>query len=105
MEKCLALQAQGISLTPIHYDDLIARPAQVSAELLDHCGLSREFLPAMLAPLREDSQAGSVIERSRQQRNDLTPADRQIIRDVLARSDIIDSGTLCLPGTLGAAAT
>jgi hypothetical protein len=104
MEKCLALQRAGVPIKPIRYDDLVAQPEIVAAEVLDYCGLSQELIPQMLTPLGRDSQAGSVIERSRQQRYELSPRDREIIRDVLARSDIVDSGDFRIPGTLGAAA-
>lgn len=104
MEKCISLQAAGVPIKPIHYDDLIARTELVAADVLDHCGLRQDLVSTMLAPMGRDSQAGSVIERSRRQRYELTPRDRQIIRDVLSRSDIIDSGDFRVPGTLGAAA-
>ncbi len=106
MERCVKLQADGLPIVPIHYNDLIARPAEIATQLLvEHCQLSADLVPQLLAPLGQDSQAGSVIERSRQQCYELTPRDRQIMGDVLARSDIIDSGDFRVPGTLGSAGT
>jgi hypothetical protein len=104
MERCAKLLAANMQIMPIHYDDLVARPEFVANQIAEHCGLNAQDIPQMLTAVDDDSQADSVVERSRQQRFDLTDDDRRIIGDVLARSDIIDSGDFRLPQTAGTAA-
>ena len=90
MERCVQLIRSGMRIHPLRYDDLIATPEAVTAALIAHCRLPPEAQPPMLAAMHDDSQRGSVIARERQRGYELSPRDKDTIRIVLARSEIID---------------
>jgi hypothetical protein len=54
----------------------------------------------MSLALDGDSQAGSIIERRRQRRYELSQRDRDALQAVLVRSGLIGSGSFRVPGTV-----
>jgi hypothetical protein len=100
MERYLALQRAALPIMAVHYDDLAAQPREIGAKILAHCELSPSLAGEMSLALDGDSQAGSIIERRRRRQYELSPRDRDVLRTVLARSELIDSGSIRVPGTV-----
>lgn len=103
MERYMELHRNGMPLVALRYEDLTARAETTAAELLERCDLDPSLASRMLATANDDAQLGSALERRRQQRYELTAADRDVMRRVLSRSDTIDSGEFHVPGTIGTA--
>ena len=103
MECCVTLARDGMRIPAICYEDLITEPEKVAAGLEQFCNLPPGSSSAMLYGMDADSQRGSVIARDNQKEYELSPGDRDTIRMVLARSDIIDSGEYRIEGTLDGA--
>lgn len=99
----MELHRNGMPLVALRYEDLTARAETTAAELLERCDLDPSLASRMLATANDDAQLGSALERRRQQRYELTAADRDVMRRVLSRSDTIDSGEFHVPGTIGTA--
>lgn len=60
---CRALQAAGVPLFVLRYEELLADPYDVLGAMFDACGLPRPAEAALAAVLREDAQAGTVLSR------------------------------------------
>ena len=99
MECCATVAGAGMDIRPIRYRDLIG-PDRLTTmgSLLEHCGLPAAAAGTMAVALARDSQAGSIVARTRQEKYELTERDRASIRLVLSRSDVVD-GEGFLPGT------
>jgi hypothetical protein len=92
MERCAAMAGAGVDIRAIRYGDLIGPDNLITiAALLEHCRLPAAAAKTMIVALAQDSQAGSIVARTRQQPYPLTEQDRDSIRRVLSRSDVVDS--------------
>lgn len=92
MERCAAMARAGVGIRAIRYGDLIGphRLATMAA-LLEQCHLPAAAAETMSIALARDSQAGSIVARDRHEDYELTEEDRGWIREVLSRSDVVDS--------------
>ena len=100
MERCVRLLRDGLTMPAIRYDDLVAHPESIAAQLTQICGLPDSSVNQMREVMDRDSQQGTVIDRGQQRNYELSRQDRDTIRLVLSRSDIIDSVDFQIPGTL-----
>jgi hypothetical protein len=92
MERCAAVAGSGVDIRAIRYGDLTGPDRLTTmAALLEHCRLPAAAARTMTDALARDSQAGSIVARTRQQDYALTEQDRDAIRHVLSRSDVVDS--------------
>ncbi len=91
MERWAELKRDGMDILAIRYDDLTGPSREATiAGLLDHCHLPASAMDLMIQAQGDDSQAESPVARARQQPYELTARDREIIRQVLSRSDAVD---------------
>ena len=90
MERCVKLLEDGLQLPAFRYEDLVAQPESTLDRLIRHCQLPPESLAKMLGALEGDSQRNSVISRQHQREIELSQRDKDTIRMVLSKSDIID---------------
>jgi hypothetical protein len=93
------LYAKGVPMLALRYDDLVADPRGVFAEVLGYAGLRANDLAIAMPALEEDSQGGTEISRGSRRGRGLTARDRARLHRFLDRYATIRSGEI-LPGTL-----
>jgi hypothetical protein len=66
MECAMSLYKAGVTMIPVRYEDLVARPRQVLTDLFARCGLEPDAAAwrAVDSAFRRDSQAGTSLART-----------------------------------------
>lgn len=100
MQQCLAMEAAKIPVLTIRYEDLLASPSDVVAEIMRYCRVKPEDVPATMDAMAEDAQRDSILARDKRRKWTLTEKHRATIREVLERHPVIRSPDFQLPTTL-----
>ncbi len=85
MECAMSLDKAGVTVIPVRYEDLVAQPRQVLADLFARCGLEPDAAAwrAVDSAFRADSQAGTSLARTAL--GEQGPALDEALRAELAR--------------------
>ncbi|GIH06164.1 hypothetical protein Rhe02_42310 [Rhizocola hellebori] len=99
MECAMSLYQAGVTVIPVRYEDLVAQPRQVLADLFARCGLDPDAAAwrAVDSVFQADSQAGTSLSRSALGPPGATLDDAQRVE--LARV-IADLSTVVTPDTV-----
>jgi hypothetical protein len=101
MEQYLKFHHAGLPMIAVRYEDLASRPEPLLRALFAHCELPAEAVSRAMLALEEDSQRGSILERRRKNRWQMTARSRAILDRVLGRRPVVRSSDFLLPGTIG----
>ncbi|WP_420643492.1 sulfotransferase family protein [Candidatus Leptofilum sp.] len=105
MQKYLEMDAAGVPMCAVRYEDMIAEPQHIVKTLFEYCGLptTPERLALGVKAFERDSQQGSSLARTnlkQDAQNRLTDAHLAEIRQLLAEHPTIKKADFIVPGTI-----
>jgi hypothetical protein len=102
MQRYMALREQGIQMVATRYEDLRAAPQLLYRRLFDYCGLPMPDPVELERVLASDSQAGSILARSRVRQVETVLDEAQLaqLRAFLQAEPVINTPDFVAPGTL-----
>ncbi len=104
MDGYLRLHRQGIPFLAIRYEDLDTHRQQVIRAIFDYCDLPASKVEVALKAFERDSQQGTPLEGTSQQKSDteFSMSAEQVarLRTILQKHDIINTPDFIVPGSL-----
>ncbi len=105
MQKYLEMDAAGVPMIALRYEDMIAEPQQIVETLFDYCGLpiTPERIALGVKAFARDSQQGSSLARTtlkQDAQNQLTAEHLAEIHQLLAEHPTIKTADFIVPGTI-----
>jgi hypothetical protein len=103
MHTYLELDASGIPMLAVRYEDMQSAPRRVLEGIFAYCGLPAERLPEAEGAFAEDSQQGSTLARERlagKKEAEFTAEHLAQLREVLSEHGTIRTADFRAPNTL-----
>ncbi|WP_420630572.1 sulfotransferase family protein [Candidatus Leptofilum sp.] len=105
MQKYLEMDAAGVPMCAVRYEDMIAEPQHIVETLFEYCGLptTPERLALGVKAFERDSQQGSSLARTtlkQDAQNQLTDEHLAEIHQLLAEHSTIKTADFIVPGTI-----
>ena len=99
------MDAAGVPMCAVRYEDMIAEPQQIVQTLFDYCDLptTPERLALGVKACERDSQQGSSLARTtlkQDEQNQLTAEHLAEIHQLLAEHPTIKTADFIVPGTI-----